>query len=116
MKASASDLINKSVSQNMLSRVRLEYNVDWIKGPRETHLSLAESKAYVLISAPSDMKIGSYIFGEISFVDVDTGLSLAKIPVTLVRSFKANKNKAKFNWQPTVASDSGERAFIGNKQ
>ena len=57
------------------------------------------------------MVIGSYIF-EVTVCDVTTGYPLAKLPVTLVRSFKASKKKPSFKWNPTIASDSAERAFV----
>ena len=112
MTGKVSELLSKDVTQNMLSEVYLKSNVDWIKGPRQTHLSIATSKAYLLVSAPESMAVGSYIFGEVTVCDVTTGYPLAKLPVTLVRSFKASKKKPSFKWNPTIASDSAERAFV----
>ena len=96
----------------MLSTVKFNYNVDWIKGPRQTHLSLATSKAFILVSAPENMKEGDFIFGEIELEDTETGIIYGKVPVTLIRPFKAKTSKALFEWSPEILSDSAKRSFI----
>ena len=112
IKALASDLVATNVSQNMLKTITLSSNVDWIRAPRQTHLSLSTSKAYILVSAPENMEEGGHQFGEISISDSETGLVYAKLPITLVRPFKASVSKESYSWKPTILSDSAKRSFI----
>ncbi|MCB0385366.1 MAG: S8 family serine peptidase, partial [Bdellovibrionales bacterium] len=84
-----SPLVKRAAGENLLRQLKLEYSVPWLTGPSHSWLSLGLARTTVRVNAQALQSLmaekpGQEFFGEVHFVDVDTGLRIHTLPITVV--------------------------------